>query len=128
MLEHLARKIVAVVELREILDELGARHFPADVLAVEIRVEEHDGTRQRVHGVLGVEGAGIAVEVPLGEVYENALALLGLAGQRELREELPQSHVQRVLVEAEVPQVFLGYCSAEIVAGTRGERTRCKFA
>lgn len=50
-LEHLAGEVLPVVEFRQVLDELGAGHLVADDLAVQVRVEQHDGTRQRVNGI-----------------------------------------------------------------------------
>lgn len=54
LLERVAREVVAVVEVGEVLDELRAGHAPeraAAAAAVQVRVQQHDGARQRVDRV-----------------------------------------------------------------------------
>ena len=94
MLQHVLWEIVAVVELTQIIDEFRARHFSSDILAVQVGVEEHDGTRQRVNGVLGVQRTRVTVEEAFREVNQHALSFLRLARQRKLLEEQSQRLVQ----------------------------------
>lgn len=47
---------------------------------------------------------------------EHALPLLGLAYQHELLQELPQGHVQGILLKVEILEVFFRYDATEIVA------------
>lgn len=56
VLERVAREVLAVVELGEVLDELRARHAPesAAAAAVQVRVQQHYRARQRVHGIWGM--------------------------------------------------------------------------
>ena len=46
--ERLHGKVVAVVELREVVDKLGAGHLARHVLHVQVRVEQHQRARERV--------------------------------------------------------------------------------
>lgn len=51
--EEIDRKVSAVVEARQALDELGARHpLEALVLAVQVGIQQEQGARQDVHAVL----------------------------------------------------------------------------
>ena len=50
-LEQLFGKVLAVVELGQVFDELVAGHLPLQILPVQVGVQQHDGARQRVNGV-----------------------------------------------------------------------------
>ncbi len=51
------------------------------------------------------------------EVREDALALLGLPGHRQVRQELPQRHVQGLPREVEELEVLLTDQLREVVPG-----------
>lgn len=52
VLERVAREVVAVVEVGQVVDELRARHpLQRAAAAVQVRVQQHYGARQRVHRV-----------------------------------------------------------------------------
>ena len=57
---------------------------------MERRVEHDDGEAEDVAGVGVGEDVGVELAVPLGEALHHAVDLLGLAGQPEGPEELPQ--------------------------------------
>lgn len=121
LFERFPREVVSVVEVSEVVYELRARHATeraSAAAAVQVRVQEHYGTRQRVHRVLRVEGAGVALEVPPGEVHEDPLPLLRLAGEREPRQERAQRRVQRRARQLEVAHVLLRHRAGELVVFT----------
>lgn len=41
LLKYLTRKVVTVIELRQILDKFRARHLSTNILTMQIRVEQH---------------------------------------------------------------------------------------
>lgn len=81
LLQQFLGEILAVIQFTQVLNELRARHFPANVLPMQIRVEQHDGAGERMHGVLRVQHVGIRVEKSFAEMHQHAFTLLRLAGQ-----------------------------------------------
>ena len=79
-LEEVGGKVGALVEAGQVLGEVVAGHLPEEALAVEVRVEQHDGAGERVDGVLGGEDGPlrrwVAGEVAAREVKEHPLPLL----------------------------------------------------
>lgn len=68
---------------------------------------------------LGVESPRIAVQKPFREMHKYPLPLLGFPCERELGEEFPEGHVERIVFEIEITQVFLGHGFAEVVTANR---------
>ena len=65
--EQLGREVMAVVELGQVLDKLLGRHAALveargggmEAGVVEVGVEQHNGARQGVHGIVGLEQENI---------------------------------------------------------------------
>lgn len=61
VLEYVSGEILAVIQFGEVVNELGARHLPTNVLAVQVRIEQHNGTGQSMDSILAIERARITV-------------------------------------------------------------------
>jgi hypothetical protein len=82
---------------------------------MEISVQQHNGTSERVNRILRVQRAGIAVEKALREMNQDTFAFLRFARERKLLEKLPKRFIQRLFLELEVLQVFVSYHATKLV-------------
>lgn len=50
-LEDLPWEILAIIQLRQVIDELVTGHLPPHVLSMEVSVEQHQGTGESMHSI-----------------------------------------------------------------------------